>query len=104
VNLDKAHHYQQWATTLSLLRYDERSGSGEVEATLFFKQWNQESRSRVWSYSEGGRAEMQAELVLVQLKNGRVEDQEVDGTVAWKANGKAADPANSLATHFVSLR
>lgn len=104
LTLDRAHHYQEWATRLFPMRYDAEYGLASVDVTLFFKQWNQESRQRWLSFTDRGSAAMEAELVLVQLRGGTVADQEVDGTTVWKANGRSADPVHSQSTRWLSIR
>ena len=101
--LDHDHHYQQWATRLSPPVYDPVGGAAEVGVTLFFKQWNQTSRRLLFSYTDRGSAQVQTTVALIQLQQGAVVPETVYGTMVWKANGAAANEAQSQQTQNLRL-
>jgi hypothetical protein len=89
-SMDDDHHYQEWSTAINPLVYDPVQGRAQLGLSLLFKQWNQRSRARLFSYADDGSARVRADLALVQLRQGRVEEEAVVGTVHWKATGGAA--------------
>ena len=104
VALDDDHYVQEWSTALGPTLYDPTRGVTSFESSLFFKQWNLESRRRAWSYADRGQAELQADIVVVQLAQGRAVERVVDGVIDWRANGHAPDATRSLASQLISLR
>lgn len=104
VTLDDEHYVQEWSTALGPTTYDPSSGEASFFASLFFKQWNLESRRRVWSFADRGSADLEADVVLVQLQHGRAVEQAVDGLIDWRANGHAPDEHLSLASTLIDVR
>ncbi len=104
VTLDDDHYVQEWSTALGPTVYDPSTGVAEFDSSLFFKQWNLTSRRRAWSYADRGEADIQADVVLVQLSHGRATERVVDGVIDWRANGHAPDVTQSQASRLISLR
>lgn len=104
VKLDDDHYVQEWSTALGPTVYDPARGLASFQSSLFFKQWNLESRRRAWSYADHGRADIEADIVVVQLAQGRAVERVVDGVIDWRANGHAPDASRSLASQLISLR
>lgn len=103
VHLDDDHYMQDWTTALRPGAYSRETGAMDLDLALLFKPWNQLSHSRLWSLTDKGKANISAELALIQLRRGRVTPMNVEGEIAWRADGRPADLSRSQTVHAVEL-
>jgi hypothetical protein len=102
VAMDDDYHIQGWDTRLTQARYDAWGRWLGLGLDLFVSQWGPRDKRRVFSFEEPGQAQLAAGLAVVQLRDGEARSEDVTGDCGWRANGRAADPARSLAASRVS--
>lgn len=103
IRLDDDHHLRRWAISVQPSLYTADSGIQRLAVDLAFEQGGPRDQARLLSFRDSGWTEMGADLVLVQLRSGEVQDVSVDGQMAWEADGGPPDPTLSTVARTVTF-
>ena len=87
----KDHWFVSWIHRIGEVDYRSETGTTSFDLDLLFKEWNAVTKSKVASMAKAGEADLLAEVVMVQLDEGRVEREKASGTIAWPGRNRSPD-------------